>query len=257
MEAPQSSLEEFLSDLPKQHEEEKTIDELLVPPAEQQAEEPIAEAPRENRETRRLRKRLEQSEQMNKELVERVASLAEKQDAQQAQSTLDEYLSKVERIYGTQTPEAREATEILKDTLRGIYEASRKDSEQRYESLMQSQQASAQEQAEIAEAESELDGFLDDIEDEYGVDMTSNTREAEARRQAFFQGLERYSRKQDGVVIDYADPIAVWEQVQTRSSTQTSKAKDIASRAMTRSGSGAPSVDDSETVRYLREQGIL
>ena len=199
-----------------------------------------------NRQERRLRQRLDDERRSSMQLAERLQIMS------QAQQSLEdaEYLKGLERIYGNDTPEAQMATEILKKAFTGIS----KDIEERaYQRLV-----SEREQAEKAqkEAQAELEGFLDEIEDTYSVQLT------EKQEKSFFELLSKMSPKdKQGNVTSYADPHAVWEVFQERSTKKTndnSKAKNLVNRSMNQGGAPDNSkLQDDATFRLLRENGII
>jgi len=62
----------------------------------------------------------------------------------------------------------------------------------------------------------------------------------------------------NGKIAQYADHHAVWEVYQSRVQKPDTRAKDLASRAMTPSGQSQPStIQDDATARYLRENGLI
>ncbi len=131
------------------------------------------------------------------------------------------------KLVGNDTEEKKQ---VLKDlssyfsTLKG---------EARQEFLEEMKQ---QEQAQIAEdnaALEELNSGFETIEEEYGVDLTSDSK----TRSAFVEFLRKASHKNaDGEVDQFADIPSTWEIFQERQKPQTaSRAKELASRGMTRS----------------------
>lgn len=200
-----------------------------------------------NRRERRLLEKLEAERQSSIRLNEELRQEREARQRQEA-SEAGDYLKDVERIYGTESPEAREATEILKRTLLGLKESAKQ------EALQEIQQRQEVETRAVKEAESMLDDMVDEIEEVYGLALT------EQQQSDFYRLLERMSPKdRDGNILYYADHIAVWEDYQTRLKAQTNTAaRDLASRSMTNSGSAPSQNADAEaTERYLRENGII
>ncbi len=202
---------------------------------------------------RRREKRLEEKLQAERESnIAMAAKLEVITDSQAVRKEPGQYLSAVERIYGTESPEAREATEILKAALQQVEESAVEKAYARYQ-----EQTQAETQA-VQAAEVELDNFLEDIEDEFNVDLTS--KEAEAQRKGYFKLLERMSPKdRDGNITSYADHIAVWEEYQERTKKKPDNtARNLASRSMTQSGSSSDSnVMNDALTRQLMENGII
>lgn len=199
-----------------------------------------------NRRERRLRQRLEAERQSAMQLAERLETMS---SAQRAIEEAD-YMKGLDRIYGNDTPEAQMATDLLKQAFSGAV----KDAEERaYARVAQERQQAAQQEA---DAQAELDGFIDEIEDTYNVELS------ETQERSYFQLLHKMSPKdKNGNVIGYADPHSVWEVFQERSKKKApanTKAKAIASRSLKQGGTPEPSkIQDDSTVRFLKENGII
>lgn len=201
-----------------------------------------------NRRERRLMERLSQERESSSFLA---GKLEARTEASKSLSEESDYLKNVERIYGTDSPEAQLATDLLKKALVGM----RDDAEQRaYNRLTEDRRKEADE---FKAAQTELDNIVDEIEDEYGITLT------EPQERAFFTLLEKMSPKEkDGSVREYADTHAVWEvfqdKLKARPSTETNRAKDLSSRSMVNSGSSKESnLNTDVTARFLKEQGII
>ncbi len=220
----------------EQPKEEGTPDESAKPEGELE--------PR-NRRERRLEARLQAERESGIQLAARLQAL-EEQRSTPAQAS--EAVSSIERIYGVDSPEAREATEILKNELARVRE------EATQAALSALEERSSRETRAVKEAEQQLDGMLEEIEDEFDVDLDQQSRTD------FFKLLERMSPKdRDGNIIQYADHMAVWEDYQTRMKRPADNtAKNLSARSMT-SGSAAADTNLSNDVaeRYLRENGII
>lgn len=88
------------------------------------------------------------------------------------------------------------------------------------------------------EAEEELENAFDDIEDSYGVDLTSGSAASKKIRSEFVTYVERIAPKdRHGEIRDYPDMNAAWESFSEirKASQQPSRAKELASRGMARS----------------------
>lgn len=199
-----------------------------------------------NRRERRLQAKLTAEREANIAMAARLEALSE---ANKFRSETDaDYLKTVERIYGTDTPEAKTATELLKEALRGL---EKNATERALESFREAQQAEAQK---LRDEERRLDGFVEEIEDTYGINMTSDMQKG------YFKMLEKMSPKDnDGNIVEYADPHSVWEVFSEKlQKGGSNRAKDLASRSMTASGaSNNAKVVDDATLAYLKEQGII
>lgn len=199
-----------------------------------------------NRRERRLLAKLKDEREANIAMAARLEALSE---ANKFRSETDaDYLKTVERIYGTDTPEAKTATELLKDALRGL---EKNATERALESFREAQRAEAQK---LRDEERRLDGFVEEIEDTYGVNMSSDMQKG------YFKMLEKMSPKDnDGNIVEYADPHSVWEVYSEKLQKGASnRAKDLASRSITPSGaSNNAKVVDDATLAFLKEQGII
>ena len=143
------------------------------------------------------------------------------------------------KLVGNDTPEKREALKGLAEYMESLPQKAQEQFEQK---MLEQQQEAAQEDA---AALNELNSGFEDIEDSYGVDLSSNTAQAQRTRSAFVEYLRKVSHKnEDGEVDQFADIPAAWEEFQERNKPQSaSRAKELASRSMTRStdsGSAAP-----------------
>lgn len=198
-----------------------------------------------NRRERRLMAKLQEERESSSFLAGKLEARTEAE--REVSSEEADYLKMAERIYGNETPEAQIATDLLKKAILGA----RDDAENRALNKWRSERES--EVTQEQNANNELDGFIDEIEEEYGVHLTA------AQETAYFQLLERMSPKRDGVVVDYADPHAVWEIFQERlKKPADTRAKDLSSRSMVASGASKESnLGDDAAAQFLKEQGII
>lgn len=200
-----------------------------------------------NRRERRLMAKLQAERESSMFLA---GKLEARTEAGKAVTEESDYLKAVERIYGTDSPEAILATDLLKKAIVGA----REDAKQA--ALTEMREERKREVEEERKATAELDGFVEEIEDEYNVTLTKPQQEA------YFKLLERMSPKDSrGEVIEYADPHAVWEVFQEKlrkPSPDTTRAKDLSSRSMVKSGASVENRGtDDATARFLKEQGII
>lgn len=245
-----NELDQFLSDVSVDQSEdafnpnpEQGAEEEARQPEEEPEEQP--EFKPKNRRERRLQQKLE---------AERLSSiqLAEKLDAVLSAKGSNEeadYLQAIDRIYGTDSPEALAATEILKNALLGLKEDAKRAALEEIRSERQ------RESSAVAEAEEELESIIDDLEDTYGVELT------DTQEQAYFALLQKMSPKdKNGEVISLADPHAVWEVFAEKMSTRKpdNRAKELSARSMTQSGATKDStLTEDAGLRALRDMGIL
>lgn len=200
-----------------------------------------------DRRHRKLQERLQAEREANIAMAARLEAISDAHNARTDEAA--DYLKAVERIYGTDSPEKLEATEILKTALKGAVEDAEARALERFRAE-QRDEAEAQ-----SREEARLDSMLEEIEDTYEVDLTSP--QAAQLRQRFFARLEKLSPKDnDGNIVEFADHHAIWEDLASQlSKRQETRAKDIASRSLTSSGSSASSSNDDATWKFLRENG--
>ena len=201
-----------------------------------------------NRRERRLKAKMLAERESAIALAAKLEAITEAQRARESSDEASSYLKQVERIYGTDSPEALQATE----TLKAAFQSLEKTATERALNVLREEQQ--REREAIIQEERSLDSMVEEIEDEYDISLDAQTRKG------FFQLLEKLSPKDaDGNIVHYADHHAIWEELQARKQAPTnSRAKDLASRATVRTGASAPtSVQEDATQRYLRENGLL
>lgn len=243
---PNQTQEEFLKDL---NPDTKTdvLTEPLVPTEPEKVEEGTeSDEEKTNRRERRLQAKLQAERESSIALAARLEVITEAQKFR-SESEPAEYLKSVEKIYGTNSPEATEATELLKNALKGVEDRA---TERALEILREENQ---KERDSVSAEEHNLDEMVENIEDAIGHDMDDQTK------QGFFQLLEKLSPKdRDGNIIEYADPEAVWDELQARKQQPSSRAKDLAARSLVNSGaSPQTSVSADSNQRWLIENGII
>ncbi len=204
-----------------------------------------------NRRERRLESKLQAERESSIALAAKLAE-REKIDSERNVTAESDYIKSIEKIYGTDSPEAIEATEILKGAFKGLH----KDATESALQLLREERE--KESKAVLNQETVLDTMMEEIEDQYDVDLTSN--EAKGTQKAFLTLLERMSPKdKDGNIIQYADHGAVWEMLQSKNEApKQNQAKDLSSRSMVQSGSSKESqLEDDSNVRFLKENGII
>lgn len=205
-----------------------------------------------NRRERRLASKLQAERESSIALAARLEAITEAQRAAREGGEADDFLKGVERIYGTETPEATAATELLKSTLKSVADtATSRALEQFREEQRKASEAVSQE-------EQNLDSMLEELEDDTGIDLTSE--KADSTRKGFLTLLEKMSPKDsDGNIIQFADAHAVWEvyaeKIQKKPDTRL---KNLADRSMVQTGASADTkVQDDVATRFLKDNGII
>lgn len=243
-----SETEKFLEDL------EVKPDSILETPIETAPVEESAEEVEQRAKNRRERRLLEKNQQLREEVLMTNARLQGITEAQELRKTTEEadYLKLVDKIYGNATPEAKEATELLKEALKGVHASARKEALEEAVKTYQSEREN--ESQAVADEEENLDEMMDGLEEDYDADFSN-----EATRKGFLDLLEKVSPKdRDGNIIEYADPDTTWQLYEQQRTRGSNRAKELASRSMTRSGGSQESKLTSDaTERWLKENGII
>jgi hypothetical protein len=171
-------------------------------------------------------------------------------EAKKSTEEASSYLKAVERIYGTDSPEAITATEILKNALKGVKDEAKREALEE----MSARQREAQEAEQHESAR--LDAMLEELEDEFNVDLTS--KKAKELREGFFKRLERLSPKdENGDIIQYADHRAVWEDYSNRLQKRTeTRAKEVSDRSMQQSTSATANKSHDPNWEALKQIGF-
>lgn len=244
--------QQFLDEF-KKPEESNDPFAFLEKPVEKPAEETKGEEAPEgvpeprNRREKRLMEKL-QSER------ETAIALAAKLDAitqsQQTRTESSQWEDSIEKIYGNSTPELREATELLKASMKGLKDEAKREALAEYQRIRQ------EEQSVVSNAEKRIDSMLEEIEDEFNTDLSSG-----AHRTEFLKLIEKMSPKDsEGNIVEYADHHAVWEIYQDKLNRNkpVNPAKDIVARGMTQSvGANDTNLSNDAHVRFLKEHGII
>lgn len=146
------------------------------------------------------------------------------------------------RLIGNDTPEKVQA---VKDFKRVLLEREEKGAEKALQELDRRSQAEAQ--AEV-QAESEIADGFESIEDEFRVDLTSNTPQARKLRGEYIEFIEKIAPKdKNGDILDFPDFTESFRTFQSlRNIQKNNRAKDLAARSMTRTSetSAPPKVND-------------
>ena len=240
---PDSAQQDFLNDLEPEAKVDVFDTPLTTEPEKADVEDDEGV---ENRKERRLRARLDAERESSIALAAKVEVLTSALQAR-GESEPSEYLKKIERLYGTDSPEAQAATQLLSEALTGVEERA----VQRAVEVLRGEQQD--ERDAVRNEEQNLSSMVEDIEDTYGVTIDAQTEKG------FFQLLEKLSPKdRDGNITDYADPRAVWEELQARKPQPSTRAKDLASRSMVKTGASPDSsVQEDAALRFLKDNGII
>lgn len=189
---------------------------------------------RKNRQHRRLEEQLRQEREAGIQLAERVKILSEQ--VNQKNVVASEPPAEWTALWG-HSPEAQKAWGMQERLLQNQAERIRED-------LLSRQTASQQDQLkEQRTEEARVASELEALEEQFNVDLTSNTEQARSARSEFLTLVEKFSPKdENGDIIDYADFSSTFEAYQNikaqGKSQDTSRRKEVASRSMQTSTQG-------------------
>lgn len=223
------------------------VPETKEPEVEEKTEpeEDLGEAKR--RREKRLMDKLQAERESNIAMAARLEALSEASKLRE--DTGSDYLKKIERIYGTDSPESQAATALLTEALKGVEESAFK----RAVDTMEQKQRDREEA--VRKEEQRLSGYIEELEDTYEVSFTPDMEKA------YFKMLEKLSPKDsDGKIIEYADPHSVWDLFKEKlAARQTdTRQKDIASRSIENGTAQTDSkVQDDAMRRLMRDAGII
>lgn len=195
--------------------------------------------PRKNRRHRRLEQQLEQEREARIIAETRAEALSESR--QFADDTKDISVDeRFLRIYGD-SPETRKAWQLQQEILND-YKSQAKE-----EALQEIEDRNTYTQQQTKRFESLIDDELEAIEDQYDVDVTSDSPSARKTRREFLEMVQQASPKdENGTITGFAVFDYVWESYQLKRSSEknvSTRNKDLSSRSMEKSaGSQSNSV---------------
>ncbi len=99
---------------------------------------------------------------------------------------------------------------------------------------------------------------MENLEEAYDVDLTSNSPTGKKNRAQFLDLVERFSPKDSsGNISEYADFEQVFDVFQKSQTSDNTRQKDLASRGMVRSGSSSSKATTDAQLQYLKDAGII
>lgn len=158
---------------------------------------------------------------------------AEQQFRQEIQPEADEITDVLTRVIGNDTPEKVQAVKDMRKVMGSLEERGAQ------RALNQLQEQAQEQQAEDVAAQNELDSGFEDIEDSFGVDLSSNSPSAKKTRSDFVDYIRKIAPKnEDGEVVAFPDLTAAFEEFAERSkrvNPQTNRSKQLAAKSMSTS----------------------
>jgi hypothetical protein len=195
-----------------------------------------------NRRERRREDREKSKDDMLVALNDRIIELSKPKNSDKEFKPSSEVPSEWIALYGD-TPEARKAWDV---NLVLLNRAKQEAKEEAISEFKNEQESAAKEQKKF---ESFIDNSLEDLEDDFGVDLTSDAPAARKARREFLEMIQDLSPKDDaGTIIGYADFEKTFKLYQDSrkqdKNSSTDKRKELAARSMTK-GSNSPSLDQN------------
>lgn len=183
---------------------------------------------------------------IEKEIAKRIKDVkpAEVQKlASDAGMGTDELTETLIEIIGNDTPQKVAAVKKFRSQLEVLKKSGAE------EALGQLEQRAQAERAQETEAMEELTTAFENIEDEFGVDLTSNSAMAQKERNEFIDFVKRVSPKDaNGDVSQYPDFGETYKLFKsTQKPASNSRAKDLASRSMNRSADAGSAPTSGKT----------
>lgn len=191
--------------------------------------------PRKNRRHRRLEEQLRRERESNIALNERIKFYAQQSNTAPAADTDARLL----QIFG----DSDEGKLLAKNFGKVLSEKTAEAKELALKEFREEQQRIAAEQKQF---ESMIDSELENLEDEYDVDLTSDAPAARKARREFLELVQNLSPKdENGTITAYADFETTFEiyqktKTQEKPNATVTRAKEIASKTMQSSSSTTP-----------------
>ncbi len=235
-----NEIDKFFSGLPTENKQMQEIVEdptkIAVPvqgEPKQKVEGDEGEEPRKNRRHRRLEEQLQRERESSIALNERVKVLSE-MVVGGGNTPVGEIPGEWIALYGN-TDEAKNAWAMQE---RLLQQATQRAKQEAIEEMQQQQFDAQQQQKDF---ESFIDTELENLEDTYNVDLTSNAPAARKARRELLEMVQQLSPKdEDGTILNFADfgsTFDVYQKTQTEDKSEiTNKKKEIAAKSMQNSG---------------------
>lgn len=257
---PNNEVDKFFADLPG---EDKKVADIFAPETSQEVtgtgleKGRSTDTPEEGEEPHKNRRHRRLEAQLDREREARIRAEAERDAARNTPIVIDPTVDeRLVRLYGAENTEAQR---LHMDLLRDFSKKAKEDA------FKEMQDERAREVKEKAEYESLIGDELEAIEDEDGIDLTSNAPKARKLRNDLLTLVDRLSPKDEqGNIIAYADFGQAYDLLKAQSgsaqagATTTERAKEIAGRTMQRGGVGqaAPKVPTPGFDGWKRDLGL-
>jgi hypothetical protein len=230
----QSTVDEFFDKLPSEDKESADIfdekkPEAIKPKADDIDPEEVPESIKDRRH-RRLEQKLQAERESNIALSTRLNTLSEMDKF--AKDNAGEVNPDIAKMFDNSEVGKENALRMSK-----VLRESEERAEQRAIERLEAKQAAAAE--EQKKYENQIDTELETLEDQYNVDLTSDSPKARKARRELLEAVQEISPKdENGDIIAYADFDATFKQYQRslkEEKPDNSRRQEIASRSMQRS----------------------
>jgi len=242
MKPNESQVDDFFSKLPDEDKEEANIfeetkpEEVKSPVVDEDDPEKAPESVKDRRH-RRLEAKLQQERESNIALNARLQAVSEMDKF--AKESGDIVIPDIAKMFDSSDvgkENALRLSKVISDIKQNAKEETLKEIKQERERELASQK----------EYETFIDNELESLEDEFSVDLTSNSPKARKARTEFLEMVQDLSPKdEDGNIISYADfgsTFDVYKKTKTEDKENTTRRDEIASRSMRRSSSGTETI---------------
>lgn len=183
---------------------------------------------------------------IDKEISKRLAEVKPVQNEterfvrEQSKDNADEILSSLTEIVGNDTPQKINAVKRLRDALANEKQQAVQDALERIQNITQEERET--ERREEAEAVNELEEGFEQVEDQFGVDFSTNRK----LRDEFIDFIVRVAPKDsDGQVVEYPDFQETYKLFTQVRKVPNNRAKELSNRSMNRS-SDAPTSNQAK-----------
>ncbi len=164
---------------------------------------------------------------VDRQIAKAIESIPKTKEVQKSNEDEDDYYA---RLIGNDTSEK---IAMIKEAKARDESLLKQAEERAWNRLTETQRQEAEEEKKAIEM---LDSSLENIEQQYSVDITSNTPVSRKLRTDFLKFAEKLAPKDsEGNIVDYPDMSTAFEIFNEKNAKNQDKAKDLASRSMSRS----------------------
>lgn len=245
--------EKFLKDVGEGHKIDDS--QPIIPEGEEKVDEGIK-----NRRHKRLEERLTRERQSAIELADSFKKVNDDLEyLKRERGGSLKYADRFEKIIGNDTDQKK----ALVAEMSKLFEENEVNSEKR--AIERLKEYQVEQSKKEAQEQEELTNFVEDeinrVEDSYGIDLTSGSKEANERYDRYVSLVKKMSPKdKDGEIREYADFDAVAEifKEQESKGSSLSRKKEASSRSGTQSSpSNVTNSELSGQEQWLKQNGIL